>query len=163
MIFSGLALPRDSIYKHSTTLHKRHATNPHIRPDFKLDPYLTAGRNSRDATAHIPRAALQMTNQVVSAKRHHRQAKRSSQPFKEIHRQAKRSSQSLTEIPPAKSSRQVKKRSEEDESLLRNFVMEAGSMVFLSPNNSVVVAHVGSSITLSCVVQKDAQFGMVSF
>ena len=37
-----------------------------------------------------------------------------------------------------------------------------GHVDFLSPNNTIVRAHAGSTVTMACVVEKESQFGMVS-
>ena len=37
-----------------------------------------------------------------------------------------------------------------------------GSVVFISPNNTVVNTHTGSTVTLPCVIHKETKFGMVS-
>ena len=36
------------------------------------------------------------------------------------------------------------------------------NVVFLSPNNTDILAHQGSTVTLSCRVDKNINFGMVS-
>ena len=36
------------------------------------------------------------------------------------------------------------------------------NVVFLSPNNTEILAHQGSTVTLSCRVDKNINFGMVS-
>ena len=37
-----------------------------------------------------------------------------------------------------------------------------GHVDFLTPNNTMVRAHAGSTVTMACVVEKEGQFGMVS-
>ena len=37
-----------------------------------------------------------------------------------------------------------------------------GHVDFLTPNNTMVRAHAGSTVTMACVVEKESQFGMVS-
>jgi len=38
-----------------------------------------------------------------------------------------------------------------------------GSVVFISPNNTVVNTHTGSTVTLPCVIHKETKFGMITW
>jgi hypothetical protein len=38
----------------------------------------------------------------------------------------------------------------------------AADMIFLSENNTVINAHAGASVVLSCKVQKEGKFALVS-
>ena len=46
--------------------------------------------------------------------------------------------------------------------MCRSDLLGRSGVEFLSPNNSVVVAHAGSSAFLSCRLTKSPSFGMVS-